>query len=82
MIGKIHAFNHRAPDIAPKDAAHLQLLARIVPQFIREARERGLAEPVAERCRALDAILETWRVPFEPAALAAFRAVLRENANG
>ena len=75
MIGKIHAFNHRPAGTANKDAVHLGLLARIIPQFIREARERGLA---AERCRALDAILATWRVPFEAAELEAFRAVLRE----
>jgi hypothetical protein len=28
MIGKIHAFNHRAPGLSDKDAVHLQLLAR------------------------------------------------------
>ena len=78
MIGKIHAFNHRPAGTANKDAVHLGLLARIIPQFIREARERGLAAETAERCRALDAILATWRVPFEVAELEAFRAVLRE----
>ena len=82
MIGKIHAFNNRAAGLANKDAVHLGLLARIVPQFIREARERGLAAEVAERCRALDAILETWKVPFEAGELEAFRAVLREGARG
>lgn len=77
MIGKIHAFNHRAGDLVNKDAVHLGLLARIIPQFIREARERGLAAEVAERCGVLDGILETWRVPFSAAELGEFRAVLR-----
>ena len=77
MIGKIHAFNKRSGDLANKDAVHLGLLARIIPQFIREARERGLAAEVAERCGVLDGILGTWRVPFSAEELAAFRAVLR-----
>lgn len=80
MIGKIHAFSHRPPEFVNKDAVHLGLLARIIPQFIREARERGLAAEVAERCRVLDGILETWRVPFSAAELGEFRAVLRDGA--
>ena len=80
MIGKIHAFNNRAGDLVNKDAVHLGLLARIIPQFIREARERGLAAEVAERCGVLDGILETWRVPFSAAELGEFRAVLRDGA--
>lgn len=79
-IGKIHAFNNRSGDLVNKDAVHLGLLARIVPQFIREARERGLAAEVAERCRVLDGILETWRVPFDAAELAEFRTLLRDGA--
>ncbi len=79
-IGKIHAFNHRPAGIANKDAIHLHLLARIVPRFILEARERGLAAEVAERCRALDSILATWSTPFAPEALAAFRQALADGA--
>lgn len=82
MIGKIHAFNNRPAETVNKDAVHLGLLARIVPQFIREARERGLAAEVAERCRALDGILETWRVPFNAVELGELRTVLREGARG
>ena len=82
MIGKIHAFTHRPAGTSDKDAVHLRLLARIVPRFIREARERGLATETAERCRALDAILATWRVPFSAAELAALRGVLQANAQG
>ena len=82
MIGKIHAFNNRSGELVNKDAVHLGLLARIIPQFIREARERGLAAEAAERCGVLDGILETWRVPFSAAELREFRAVLREGARG
>ena len=48
MIGKIHAFNNRSGDLVNKDAVHLGLLARIIPQFIWEARERGLAAELGE----------------------------------
>ncbi|MEO8353623.1 MAG: hypothetical protein ABI680_17995 [Chthoniobacteraceae bacterium] len=81
-IGKIHAFNHRPAGIANEDAVHLHLLARIVPRFILEARERGLAAEVAERCRALDSILATWSTPFTPEILAAFRQALADSARG
>lgn len=75
-IGKIHAFNHRPAGQADKDAVHLHLLSRIIPRFISEARDRGLAAEVAERCHALDHILGTWTTPFTPSELDSLRQVL------
>ncbi len=80
MIGKIHAFNSRRPGQSDNDAKHLELLRRLLPAFMQEACERGLAEDIQDRTSALLEILETWKVPFEPNALAALRLELRQRA--
>jgi len=51
MIGKIHAFNNRRPGQSDNDAKHLELLRRLLPAFMQEACERGLAEDIRERAR-------------------------------
>ena len=80
MIGKIHAYNNRRPGQSENDAKHLELLRRLLPAFMEEACERGLAEDIRERAVALLEILETWKVPFEAESLAALKSELRQRA--
>ena len=80
MIGKVHAFNNRRPGQSDNDAKHLELLRRLLPAFMEEACERGLAGDIRERATALLEILETWKVPFDPDSLASLQSELRQRA--
>ncbi len=78
MMGKIHAWNHRPAGQSDNDAKHLELLRRLLPAFMDEACQRGLAPEIAERAAFLLAILETWRTPFVAEILEDLRTTLRE----
>jgi hypothetical protein len=80
MIGKIHAFNSRRPGQSDNDAKHLELLRRLLPAFMDEACERGLADDIRERATALLRILESWKTPFTADELGGLRAELRRRA--
>ena len=80
MIGKLHAYTSRRPGQSDNDAKHLELLRRLLPEFMQEACERGLVEDIRERATALLEILETWKTPFSAEELLAFRAELQKRA--
>jgi len=77
LIGKIHAFNNRRPGQSENDARHLELLRRLLPAFMDEAWQRGLAVDVRERAAALLTILTTWRTPFSEDRLESLKSELR-----
>ena len=80
MIGKLHAYTSRRPGQSDNDAKHLELLRRLLPEFMQEACERGLVEDIRERAPELLEILETWKTPFSAEELLAFRAELQKRA--
>ncbi len=64
FIGKLLAWHHRdLPEVAGNDRIHLELLARIIPEFSAEAGRRGL--DLTECMNALKAVLDSHSTPLD-----------------
>jgi hypothetical protein len=68
FIAKLHAWHHRDdPEKTSNDQIHLELLGQVIPEFLVEAKRRGV--DTRERREALMDFLHRYSTPLSPDAM-------------